>query len=81
MEQPTFEFQASYCYARGERYSAGRGLSLMTQDLAQANSVFDTYMREGESYALEIRRTDSGEIIRCAGPSIDEARRSMLSAL
>lgn len=78
---PSYEFQASYCYAADERYNTGRGLSLITSDLEHANGVFDVYVNRRETYALEIRRMDTDEIIRSAGPSIDEAHRSMAAAI
>jgi hypothetical protein len=73
-----FQFEAFYCYARDEKYNAGRGLLCSGLTEAEANTVFGTFVQRGENYALEIRK--GSEVIRKHGPSIDEARRSMHAA-
>ena len=71
------EFEANYHYAPTEQYNTGRGLSVAGIDAARANFLFDLYVKQGESYALQI--TDGGKIIREHG-DMAAATRSMLAA-
>jgi hypothetical protein len=79
---PWYEFRAARCYAEGERYSTGSGLSVSTQNLSEAEGLFAGYQSGhcGEVYCLTVRRCDTDETLMHSGPSPKDAKRSMLRA-
>ncbi|NMV39945.1 hypothetical protein [Ralstonia insidiosa] len=78
-EGPAYEFEASYVYASGERYNSGRGLSVISRDLAEQEALYERMKSDRERYALRLRRLDTGEVVRAHG-DMAEAHRSMEAA-
>lgn len=80
----SYEFEAAYVYAPGERYNAGRGLQFFTDDKAHALGVMETFKHraaDGEIYAICVRELPAGTVIATYGPSIAAANASMRAAL
>jgi len=74
-----YEFQAAYVYGPSERYNNGRGLSVLSADLAHLEGIFSLYDRGHENYALQIRNLRTDEIVRSKG-SLKIASQTMNAA-
>lgn len=73
-----YRFDAQRFYADDERYSDGSGLSYLTTDLARARSSFASFQRDRkETYSVTVTCCDTGEVLMHAGPSAQDAERSM----
>lgn len=77
----SYRFDASYCYAPGERYNSGRGLSVHADSLEELEGIFRTYLARDaeEPYALTITHLPSGKVVK-SHRDMKEATRSMLAA-
>lgn len=80
---PWLQFTKHRVYRPGERYSSGEGLSVMTQNRAEAEGLFARAndFADGRIYAVEVREMATGKVLLHSGPSMEEADRSMRAAI
>lgn len=76
-----YEFEACYHYKPEEHYNTGRGLSVTSDDMKTLNGIFDSYdaQMDKEPYAIQIRRVDTGQVVRSRG-DMEAARKSSRQA-
>ena len=75
-----FHLEAARFYIDGERYNSGYGLSLTTEYLPEALMIFSVFQRYRENYAIRIKDTDTGEVLKSHGPSIEAAHLTLRRA-